>query len=119
MRTQSLFISAKFSRMKSIASLTVPSWLTSLKEEIDIFNRREVSTEALIPFLDLVRQQITGTLQKVVPKKQASQRMLYASTHLHQIFHDVFAAGFAGFDVYHSDRDKKIPGRMKTAGFGS
>ena len=55
-----------------------------------------------------VGQDILGALQQVVTEKQASQRVLDTSTHLHQIFQDVFTGKFVRLDVHSAHGDEQI-----------
>lgn len=62
------------------------------KKEFLILKKASLSPQAvlLLGLFSIVRQDIPGTLKKVVSKKEPSQRMLNTATHLHQVFQDIF-----------------------------
>lgn len=70
----------------------------------------------LLGLLSIVRQDVACALQQVVPQEQTSQRMLNATTHLHQILQNVLARLRERAHIHHSHRYQQVPEKRKRRG---
>lgn len=58
--------------------------------------------------LSVVGQDVAGALQQVVSEEEATQRVLHASTHLHQVLQDVLTGLREGAHVHHPHGDQQV-----------
>lgn len=136
MRTHSLFISEKFSRIKSIVSRTVPVSV-SLCEEINnkmfidisegfqkpyttlIMSQCTFHTECcdvLISFISIwpccflhhIWQDIFCTLEKVVSEEETPEWVLDSTTHLNQVLENIFPGELIGLYIHNPDSDQQV-----------
>lgn len=62
----------------------------------------------LLRWLAFIRQDVSSTLQKVIPEEQASQRVLHPTAHFYQVFQNVFPGLRKWLDIDNANCNQQI-----------